>query len=405
MTRPMRNPGPQMVKLRNEISVPIDSQLYAFCSRMKQTPIRSMLMAHGCCFDFFEKGICKAGNDCKYSHLKPGDERNLVMDSEAGLRRKKYYRPETLETYRPGSQDVICFTYARKGWCIHGDRCWNQHISPPGELLADISPGTFNGLPLSDTPSPDQDDMPILLDTGFTSGYGLTQPLAQYHTLGQTPSPVAMTNPHWSAATITHHSGQQHGNYNKQKQPNEHIFAAKAHTQGKGTYFCHPDPKRTAAPNWRIPNTPAAIMESTPSPIQAAPVFKPTPVFKPVPVPVTKAAPAPIAKPATAPAVRTSPIQLVKTAPVTVQPQPIRSALNEFNWRPVIQDQETNWRKASAGKKPATMVGNTRPALPTLQIPTRAGAVPRSVRNTATTPVDYNHNLIDLDEVDQQKPV
>ncbi|KAK6355884.1 hypothetical protein TWF718_000263 [Orbilia javanica] len=401
MTRQMRGAVHPMVKLRNEITVPIDSQLYSFCSRMKQTPVRSMLMAHGCCFDFFEKGVCKAGNDCKYSHLKPGDERNLIMDSESGLRRKKYYRPETLETYRPGSQDVICFTFARKGWCIHGDKCWNQHISPPGELFNNLGPMGLQGLPISNTPSPDLDDMPTFLDTGYGSAFGLTQPLAQHHLLASTPSPSSLTNPHWSSATIApmqsgqysgqysgqrpgqhlgQYPGQHSGGFGKQNKQSNDNFFSRGHNQNKGTYFCHPDPQRTAAPNWRIPNN-AAIAASTPSPVQAVPVPKTAPVMTIAPVPIVKPVPT----------VKSAPIQaaVVKTSPTTVQPQPIRSALNEFNWRPVIQDQAANWRKAPVTKKTTTTtVGSGRPVLPALQIP---------ARNNTGNVGSYNYNLVDLE--------
>ncbi|RVD83880.1 uncharacterized protein DFL_005654 [Arthrobotrys flagrans] len=395
MTRQMRGAVHPTVKARNEITVPADSQLYAFCSRMKQTPVRSMLMAHGCCFDFFEKGICKAGNDCKYSHLKPGDERNLVMDSEAGLRRKKYYRPETLETYRPGSQDVICFTFARKGWCIHGDKCWNQHISPPGDLFGELGPRTSNG---------------------YRSGFGITQPLARHHLLRNSPSPSGLTNPNWSSTTIApmhsgqhsgYHPGQHLGQYpgqhsddcGKQKQPYDHS-SSRPHTQNKGTYFCNPDPQRTAAPNWRIPNNPAAIAASTPSPVQPAPVFEATPA------PIIKAAPAPIAKllPVPAPAVKSAPVQaaVVKTPPITLQPQPVRSALTEFNWRPIIQDQAANWRK-TPGTKKSTTVGSGRSVLPVLQIPTRTGALPRGNGNAGVTTNYSLVNLSDDGEYDQRK--
>ncbi|EGX45022.1 hypothetical protein TWF173_001603 [Orbilia oligospora] len=449
MTRQVRGAVHPMVKLRNEITIPIDSQLYSYCSRMKQTPVRSMLMAHGCCFDFFEKGICKAGNDCKYSHLKPGDERNLVMDSEAGLRRKKYYRPETLETYRPGSQDVICFTFARKGWCIHGDKCWNQHIAPPDNLFQELGPRTLNGLPISNSPSPDRDDIPNFPDTGYGSGFGITQPLAQHHLLTNTPSPSGLTNPHWSSSTISpmqtgqysgqysgqhpgptlgqypgqhsghsgqysgqysgqhpgQYSGQHSGSFGKHKQSNDQ-FISRGHAQNKGTYFCHPDPQRTAAPNWRVPNASTTNATSTPSPVQAVPVFKatPAPVFKatPAPVlkvaPVLKATPAPIAKPlpVQVPVVKPVPTQatVVKTSPVTVQPQPIRSALTEFNWRPVIHDQPSEWRKVNGTKKPTATVPLNRPVLPALQIPTRTGA--------GNTGNNYNYNLFDLSNVNDQ---
>ncbi|KAK6500231.1 hypothetical protein TWF481_010580 [Arthrobotrys musiformis] len=444
MTRQMRGAAHPMAKLRSEITVPVDSQLYAFCSRMKQTPVRSMLMAHGCCFDFFEKGICMAGNDCKYSHLNPGDERNLVMDSEAGLRRKKYYRPETLETYRPGSQDIICFTFARKGWCIHGDKCWNQHISPPGELLQELGSKTFNGLPFSNTPSPDQDDMPTFLDTGRGSGLGVTQPMAHRNFPAKNPSPIAVTNPHWSSTTLApiqsgqrsgqhlgqypgqysgQYPGQHSGDFNRNKQSNEQ-YLPRAQTQNKGTYFCNPDPQRTAAPNWRVPNTSAGVSTGTPSPVpQALPAIKaaPAPVI-PGPVvtapiiraPIVRAptiqaatiqapmvsAPvvlAPIAKPIQAPVVRSAPAQAAaaRTPPATVRQQPIRSALNEFNWRPVIQEQPTSWRR---GNNPTaiTTSGISRPVLPPLQIPDRGG-VPLNPQ------VNYSIGLSDDGHYDRRK--
>ncbi|KAF3940311.1 hypothetical protein ABW19_dt0200721 [Dactylella cylindrospora] len=211
--------------------IPIPPHLYPFCTRMKQTPIRSSLMSHGCCFDYFEKGYCMAGNECKYSHLKPGDERNLIMDSEFGLRRKKYYRPETLETYLPGSQDVICFTFARKGWCIHGDKCWNQHIAPPLEILQDTLVN-MNGLSISKTPSPVQNKMPTV-DTGF----GMIQriPTPPVHGINQ-------QRQQWSASTLM----------STNRDASEHLRAA----AGKSTCKMHYklNPKRADAPNWRVPS-------------------------------------------------------------------------------------------------------------------------------------------------------
>ncbi|KAK6530189.1 hypothetical protein TWF694_003556 [Orbilia ellipsospora] len=318
MTRPTNRIYNSHPRSRNELDIPIHSKLYSFCSRMKQTPVRSMLMAHGCCFDFFEKGYCKAGNDCKYSHLHPGDERNLVMDSEQGLRRKKYYRPETLETYLPGSQDVICFTFARKGWCIHGDKCWNQHISPPTEIVGDVVP-SFNGLTISSTPSPVLDDMPTTIDLGYT--------LAQQHAMGQaqTPSPVIPVQvpqvPRWSSTTLgSVQAGPPHA---------QRVFTTSpvAHKQTRsaphGKFFYHPEPNRAAASaNWRA-------------------------TLKPV-----IQAPAP---------------------PVEEVPQPVRSAL-QFNWRPVISDGANSgqWKKMNSPTTPTMTMGNPiscRPTRPALQIP------------------------------------
>ncbi|KAF3932120.1 hypothetical protein ABW20_dc0107233 [Dactylellina cionopaga] len=335
MTRPNRNPtGATPVKGRNELAIPRESKLYAFCSRMKQTPVRSMLhrMAHGCCFDYFEKGFCKAGNDCKYSHLKPGDERNLVMDSEQGLRRKKYYRPETLQTYLPGSQDIICFTFARKGWCIHGDRCWNQHISPPVELLTELA-SPYNGLPISQTPSPVQDDIPTTIDTG----YGLTQPLA----LTQVPSPVVMNvAPHWSATTIVSPvTGPPNANTGT---TNEHLLAAAS--QGKCTLYCQPDPQRTASSNWRVPSKPVAAKKAA--------------------------------------------------TPTETPQQPVRSALN-FNWRPIIHEgtPQSKWQKATTTS--STTVG-CRPTLPTLQIPGSTFGLVNTPVNYDYNLIDYS-DAVDFD--------
>ncbi|EWC48966.1 hypothetical protein DRE_00271 [Drechslerella stenobrocha 248] len=254
--------------------------------------MRSMLMAHGCCFDYFEKGFCKAGNDCKYSHLKPGDERNLVMDSEYGLRRKKYYRPETLQTYLPGSQDVICFTFARKGWCIHGDKCWNQHIAPPQEVFTEPS---VSGLSISNTPSPVQGDMPTI-----AAGYNHHH--HHHPQVLQTParSNFGAQNP-WSASTLA----PQVAAANPASEQHPVAVARSMRPQ-----YCHPDPMRTASANWRIPNNPAAIAQATK---------------------VTKT-------------------QAVKASPAVEAPaiqEPVCSALN-FNWRPVINESaEYQWQKAA----------------------------------------------------------
>ncbi|EPS36176.1 hypothetical protein H072_10344 [Dactylellina haptotyla CBS 200.50] len=301
-------------------------------------------MAHGCCFDYFEKGFCKAGNDCKYSHLRPGDERNLIMDSEQGLRRKKYYRPETLQTYLPGSQDVICFTFARKGWCIHGDKCWNQHISPPPELLDEMSPQS-NGLVISDTPSPVLDDLPTL-DTGYNL------PQQQHMVLQQTqhPSPTAFV-PQWSSTTmIPVQAGPQTQKVNTRIK--EKVHPAQA-SQGK--LFCRPDPKRSDASNWRVPTKPQLQLQTIKSQLQTNPQLQ--------------------------------------TSPVETASQTVRSVLN-FNWRPVIdeptiQDQEQRWARNTPSPPPVpTMIG-CGPSLPMLKIPTGSMYPIGNVQ----TPIDYNINF------------
>ncbi|KAF3922364.1 hypothetical protein AA313_de0201908 [Arthrobotrys entomopaga] len=338
MTRPNHRAYNSDPRSRNELDIPVNSKLYSFCSRMKQTPVRSMLMAHGCCFDFFEKGYCKAGNDCKYSHLNPGDERNLVMDSEQGLRRKKYYRPATLETYLPGSQDVICFTFARKGWCIHGDKCWNQHISPPTEIVGDVPP-SFNGLTISSTPSPVLDDMPTI-----DLGYALTQPYSINQ--AQTPSPVIPVQvphqaPRWSSTTL---GSVQAGTSQAPRGFNAPTVAHKqTRSAPQGKYFYHPDPNRAAASaNWRATVKPDI---QTPAP------------------------------------------------PVEEAPQPVRSAL-QFNWRPVISDSTSggHWKKISSPTTPTMALGNPiscRPTRPALQIP----ADSLFQTGTFNTPVEYTYDL------------
>ncbi|KAF3913069.1 hypothetical protein ABW21_db0208829 [Orbilia brochopaga] len=340
MTRPSRaqsRPG-----ISNDATIPLDSKMYAYCSRMKQTPMRSMLMAHGCCFDFFEKGDCKAGNDCKYSHLRPGDERNLIMDSEHGLRKKKYYRPETLQTYLPGSQDVICFTFARKGWCIHGDRCWNQHISPPQEVYAEPA-GPVPGLTTSATPSPVSSDLPTI-DTGYAYHPQMVQTAATQ--LAQSQATFNAHN-HWSGSTIVPAPTAQYSN--------DHLLAAAA--KGNLTLYCKPDPKRTAAANWRVPNTPVA------GPSQVAPVQTHS--------------------------IRAAP-QVVQL-PAMQQPEPVRTTLN-FNWSPVIREApQYKWRKASDDVPASIGHGNYQPSIGRLSGQTTLNELNQSM-------LDFDSNMIDMSE-------
>ncbi|KAK6358946.1 hypothetical protein TWF696_000120 [Orbilia brochopaga] len=338
MTRPNRVQS--RPRNSNDIAIPPDSKMYAYCSRMRQTPMRSMLMAHGCCFDFFEKGDCKAGNDCKYSHLRPGDERNLIMDSEHGLRKKKYYRPETLQTYLPGSQDVICFTFARKGWCIHGDKCWNQHISPPQDMYSEPA---VPGLTTSATPSPVSSDLPTI-DTG----YGYQSQVIQAQT--QATATFEAHN-HWSTTTLVAPAQPATTQYT-----NDHLLAAAA--KGNCTLYCKPDPKRTAAANWRVPNTPVQAA------IQVAPVQ-----MTPVQASVT---------------IEAGPSQVVQV-PAMQQPEPVRSALN-FNWSPVIKETpQYKWRKASDDVPAGNQV---------YQAPISTQTTLANI----TQGIDFDYNLIDLTE-------
>ncbi|KAJ6257251.1 hypothetical protein Dda_8140 [Drechslerella dactyloides] len=323
MTRPSRSNN--RAKNTSEMTIPPDSKMYPYYSRIKQTPIRSMLMAHGCCFDYFEKTDCKAGNDCKYSHLAPGDVRNLIMDSEHGLRKKKYYRPETLQTYLPGSQDVICFTFARKGWCIHGDKCWNQHISPPQDIYVD---SRVPGLTTSATPSPVSSELPTI-DTGYLYPAAIQT---------QTQAAFAPHNP-WSNSTLT--AGQS--STSQHTYTNEHLIEAAA--KGNCTLYCKPDPLRTAAANWRVPNHPVAAVQ--------------------------------------APRAIASPIEV----PVMHQPEPVRTALN-FNWSPVIKEAPRyKWRKTTVDAPTSK---------PVYQAPVGSLSTDTTLANINNTAIDFNYSSVEL---------
>ena len=88
----------------------------------------------GICFEYAKKGSCKHGNKCKYKHEKPR-ERSHSSRTRSSLHSSRSRRSSSGSANRTDKSQVPC-RYFKKGHCRRGDSCPFKHESTSSSAAA-----------------------------------------------------------------------------------------------------------------------------------------------------------------------------------------------------------------------------------------------------------------------------